>query len=269
MATDDDQALKALLMLKRGGESQVGAARIRLLSLIHELGSISAAAKAMEMSYKGAWDAVQALNNLSRRPVVTAVSGGRAGGAAEVTPAGLNLIRAFGKIEGLLDSYAGLVAQSLGEEGVDAIDLLGSLSMKTTARNAYRGVITAVVDGAVSSEVRLRIAEETELVAIVTRESVAALGLGVGRSAVALIKSSFVILAATHEVLPISARNAIKGVIAAIVPGTVNDEVTLDIGEGKTMTAIITHESCVELGLAVGQPTQGLVKASHIILAVD
>ena len=70
------------------GQSRIGAERIRLLEVIAEHGSISAAARVLDLSYKGAWDAVQALNNLFERPLVTAQIGGRAGGSATVTPAG-------------------------------------------------------------------------------------------------------------------------------------------------------------------------------------
>ena len=45
------------------------------------------AARACGLSYKGAWDAVQALNNLFERPLVEAQTGGRQGGAAAVTAA--------------------------------------------------------------------------------------------------------------------------------------------------------------------------------------
>ena len=55
-----DAAIKALLQLRKGADSRIGADRIRLLEVIGELGSISAAAKALDLSYKGAWDAVQA-----------------------------------------------------------------------------------------------------------------------------------------------------------------------------------------------------------------
>lgn len=85
----------------------------------------------------------------------------------------------------------------------------------------------------------------------------------------ALIKSSFVILAAGHDPLPVSARNHLKGIVVDVTPGAVNDEVTLEFGAGKTMTATVTRTSREELGLAVGQPAQALIKASHIILAVD
>ncbi len=51
--------------------------------------------------------------------------------------------------------------------------------------------------------------------------------------------------------------------------GAVNDEVVLDVGEGKSITATITRGSAEELGIAVGEPAWALIKASHVILAVD
>lgn len=262
-------SLKAQLLLRKGRDSAVGESRVRLLRQIAAQGSITAAAKVEGLSYKGAWDAVQALNNLAGRPLVVAQTGGRQGGKAEVTPAGRALIEAFDRIEGVLNDYAGRVQALFETQDSGLDDLLRSLSMKTSARNTYRGTVTAIRDGAVNTEVLLRVSDEIELCAIVTRESVEDLGLAPGKPAMALIKSSFVILAAGHDPLPISARNRLKGTVLAVTPGAVNDEVTLQFDAGKTMTAVVTRSSREELGLAVGQPAQALVKASHIILAVD
>jgi len=263
----DDASLKALLLLRKGSSAQVGAGRVELLRSIAETRSITAAAKACGLSYKGAWDAVQAMNNLSARPLVRAQPGGKGGGAAEVTEAGRTLIAAFDRAGAVLDAFAGQLQAVL--EGGDIGQVLGSLTMKTSARNAYSGTVSFVRDGAVNAEVGLKVTDDIELVTIVTRESVEALDLRPGRAATALIKSSFVVLAAGHDRLPVSARNQLLGTIAEIVPGAVNDEVTLDLGGGKTVTAVITHESREELKLDIGQPAQALIKASHIILAVD
>ena len=264
-----EPSLKALLLLKKGHDVQVGASRVALLRRIAATRSIAAAAKAEGLSYKAAWDAVQALNNLSAQPLVLAKTGGRKGGKTVVTPAGQALIAAYGKIDDLLSGYMDAVQAVLDAEAVGLDDLLRSLTMKTSARNAWHGVVTEVKDGAVNAEVHLRIADDIDLVAIVTQQSVADLGLALGRTALALIKSSFVILAAGHDPLPVSARNRLKGTIVAITPGAVNDEVVLQLDAGKTLTAVVTHESVEELHLAVGQPAQGLIKASHIILATD
>ena len=259
--------IKALLTLRKGDTPAVGAARIDVLRAIARTGSITAAAKACGLSYKGAWDAVQAMNNLSARPLVRAQTGGRGGGAAEITEAGHALIAAFDRAGTVLDAFAGQLETVL--DGGDIEALFGSLAMKTSARNAYAGTVTCVRDGAVNAEVGLRIADGVELITIVTRESVEALDLKPGRVATALIKSSFVLLAAGHDSLPVSARNRLMGTVVAVTDGAVNDEVTLDLGGGKTVTAVITAQSREALKLEVGQPAQALIKASHIILAVD
>jgi molybdate transport system regulatory protein len=263
-------ALRALLQLRKGSASRVGAERVALLKAIAEQGTIAAAAKQVGLSYKGAWDAVQALNNLFERPVVEAHPGGQSGGAAVVTPAGHALIAAFARLEAELSTVMGRLEQALAEPGADALnDLAWSLGMKTSARNALRGVVTKVTDGAVNCEVAVSVAPGIDIVAIITKDSVESLGLTVGAQAMALIKSSFVILAAGAEPVRTSARNTLSGIVIRHERGAVNDEFVLDIGAGKTVTATVTRESAEALGLAVGEPAQALIKASHVILAVD
>jgi len=128
--------------------------------------------------------------------------------------------------------------------------------------------VTRVTDGAVNAEVSLGLTGGVEIVAIVTRESVADLHLAVGRPAIALIKSSFVVLA-KGEGLVTSARNQIAGVVVARVDGGVSSEVTLNIAEGKTLTATITRESAEAMDLKPGDALTALIKAPHVILAVE
>jgi molybdate transport system regulatory protein len=140
--------------------------------------------------------------------------------------------------------------------------------MQTSARNALRGVVTHITDGAVNAEVTLRVATGVDVTAVVTRESVAALRLAVGKPVIALIKSSFVVLA-MGEGLVTSARNQMAGVVASREDGMVSSEITLRIAEGKTLTATITRESAEAMGLAEGVEVTALIKAPHVILAVE
>jgi molybdate transport system regulatory protein len=263
-----DVVIKALLQLKRGSASGVGAERIRLLETIHAKGSISAAAGAVGLSYKGAWDAVQALNNLFAQPVVLAQTGGRGGGAASVTSTGRALITAFRRLEGELSSLAARLDSRLASGG-DLNDLAWSLGMKTSAGNALRGVVSQFKDGAVNSEVTLTIAPGVDIVAIVTRDSAKALGLAPGREAMALINASVIVLAAGTAPLRTSARNDLAGVVVRCERGAVNDEVVVEIAPGKTLTATVTHESAQALGLVAGASIRALIKAPQVILAVD
>jgi molybdate transport system regulatory protein len=140
--------------------------------------------------------------------------------------------------------------------------------MKTSARNAFPGVVAAVRPGAVNSEVRLAVAPGIEIVAVITHESVEDLGLRVGCEATALIKASFVILAPGASPLRTSARNCLNGIIVRHVRGAVNDEVGVEIAPGLMITATLTRESAETLGFKVGQRAQCLIKAPHVILAV-
>lgn len=80
-------------------EGRLGPGKIDLLESIAAFGSISAAARAMGMSYKRAWDLVEEMNRLFPRPVVSAKTGGKRGGGAELTPAGLSVVARFRAIE--------------------------------------------------------------------------------------------------------------------------------------------------------------------------
>lgn len=263
MSTED---LNVAVSLKRGISPRIGLDRVALIEAVDELGSIAAAAKRLGLSYKGAWDIVQGLNNLFDTPLIEAAPGGKAGGGAAVTPRGRAVAAGFRRVQAEID--AALARLEAGVSGDTARELFWSLGMRTSARNALRGEISRITDGAVNSEVILRLAEGVEITAVLTRRSVEELGLAVGRPAVALIKSSFVLLA-KGEGLRTSARNQIPGEIIGREDGAVTSEITLGVGGGKTITASITLESARALEIAVGDRATALIKSSHVILAVE
>src|SRR5689334_16720910 len=85
---DEAIALQGALWMTVGDESLGGRGRIGLLQAIAEQGSITQAAKAFGMSYKAAWDAVDAMNNLAGAALVERSTGGRGGGSTRLTPRG-------------------------------------------------------------------------------------------------------------------------------------------------------------------------------------
>ena len=66
---------------------------------IQTCGSISAAGRAMEMSYKRAWDLVDEINRICRQAAVERQTGGKNGGGATLTPFGATLVARYRKIE--------------------------------------------------------------------------------------------------------------------------------------------------------------------------
>ena len=255
------QPLSSSLTVGRGRSGRIGADRIALVEAIADAGSISGAASRLGLSYRAAWDAVQALNNLFAEPLITAASGGAKGGAAQVSPRGLRLADAYRRMEVRL-------AQAWTDVEADSADLW-SLGMKTSARNALRGVVAKITEGAVNTEVTLQLADGLSVTAVITNSSVEDLGLKVGSAAIALIKSSFVILAAGREPLRTSARNQLFGMVLSRADGAVSSEVVLQLAGGKTLAATLTLESAETLQLHVGDPAIALIKAPHVILAVE
>jgi molybdate transport system regulatory protein len=258
--------LSASLTLRRGAMARVGLDRVALVEAVAELGSISAAANRLGVSYRGAWDAVQALNNLFDGPIIEAAPGGKAGGAAVVTARGKAVVTAFRRVQAEIDAAVAKLEGNLA--GEPARDLFWSLGMRTSARNALRGVIAGITPGEVNSEVALKLGEGVDITAILTKRSVEDLQLSPGKPAIALIKSSFVILA-KGENIRTSARNQIAGTVLSRDDGAVNSEIGVDIGGGKTLTATITLASARTLDIKVGEAITALIKAPHVILAVE
>lgn len=257
--------LEGALWLTVGGETLGGQSRVNLLHAIGEQGSITQAAKAVGLSYKAAWDAVDQMNNLAGAPLVERSTGGRGGGSTRLTERGQQLVARFAQIEALHQRFVQLLSEEATDLGRD-LNLLRMLNMKTSARNQFMGQVSAYKAGAVNDEVELSLPGGARLVAVVTRESSEQLGLKPGASAFALVKASSIIVAADLDGVRLSARNQLAGTVLSVTPGAVNAEVVIDIGGGQSIAAIITQASAQSLALAPGQRAVALFKASSVIL---
>ncbi len=87
------------LRIDFGAGRSIGPGKIRLLELINETGSISAAGRALEMSYRQAWLLVDELNRMFAKPVVSAQTGGGGGGGTIVTETGNDIVRLYREME--------------------------------------------------------------------------------------------------------------------------------------------------------------------------
>lgn len=139
--------------------------------------------------------------------------------------------------------------------------------MKISARNVFKGRISAIKSGAVNAEVELNCGGD-HIVAIVTEASVANLGLAVGKEAVAVVKAPSVILLAGEPSVRFSARNQLPGKVTALTKGAVSTEVALTLTGGTVVHAVVTNEAVLELGLTPGASASALIKASHVLLGV-
>ena len=90
--------IKSRIWIEVDNHVLLGEGRVKLLKAIVAQGSLSKAAKSMNMSYKKAWGMIDAINKSANEPVLTTNIGGKGGGGAALTPYGLKLIEIFDDI---------------------------------------------------------------------------------------------------------------------------------------------------------------------------
>jgi molybdate transport system regulatory protein len=90
---------KPALRILFGDASSLGPGKVALLEAIQHHGSISAAARAMAMSYRRAWLLVEAMNKSFREPLVATATGGKQGGGAGLTELGIEVLRRYRDME--------------------------------------------------------------------------------------------------------------------------------------------------------------------------
>ncbi len=87
------------IRIQRGADTLIGPGRADLLEHIAATGSIAAAGRQMNMSYRRAWALVEAMNTTFATPLVEATKGGAGGGGAKLTPAGVQMLAAYRDVE--------------------------------------------------------------------------------------------------------------------------------------------------------------------------
>lgn len=262
-----EQLVQSFLMGSK--QSRSGQRRLELLNKIESLGSLSAAAKACGMSYKGAWQAIEAMNQLAEEPLVHTQKGGAGGGGMVLTQAGEALLAAYRLFNEQMQHWMREL-EAMSPNMLSQLELMRKISMKTSARNLFHGTVTEIEKGAVNCEVTLSVGQGNEVIAQITLDSLERLGLEVGSDAYALIKASWVILTEDlNGTVKTSARNQFCGVVTKLDEGAVNSDVSIQLEGEQMISAIVTNQSVENLGLAVGARCCALVKASHVLLAVS
>src|SRR5215510_4006725 len=259
--------LQGSVWITVGDQPLGGSERFGLLREVASQGSITHAAKAYGISYKGAWDAIEAMNTLAGETLVERTVGGRGGGSTRLTPRGQQLVDRFEQIDAAHQRFLKL----LDEQSINVdqpFSLLKVLNMKTSARNQFVGTVTALRSGAVNDEVEITLPSGARIVAVVTQESAQSLGLRPKMTAIALVKSSSIVIATDLGGAKVSARNQLKGKVSRVTPGAVNAEVEIELDGGDRIAAIVTAASAKSLGLAPGVAAIALFKATSVILAV-
>jgi len=97
--TEESNPATLRIRLVFGPTEMMGPGKAELLERIAATGSISAAGRQMDMSYKRAWLLVETMNAMFREPVVTSTRGGPGGGGAVLTEAGRRVLALYRDVE--------------------------------------------------------------------------------------------------------------------------------------------------------------------------
>jgi molybdate transport system regulatory protein len=154
------------------------------------------------------------------------------------------------------------------QEALQALKTMRRFEMKLSARNIWAGQVTTIQTGAINSVVEVALKGKDSIVSVITNNSVERLGLQPGAEVLAIVKASSVLVGRNFHKDQLSAGNILTGTVANIVTGAVNDEVTIQLAGGSTVTAIITREGVQHLELVPGVEACAIIKASSVLLAI-
>ena len=236
--------------------------RIDILRQIGEGGSISQAARAVGVSYKAAWQALDTLTNLAGVALVERAVGGAGGGGAVLTQAGHALLAAADAMAQARDA----VLQRI-EEGQGAGQMAAALALRTSMRNQWPCVIEAVELQGPVARVHLQ-ATGTGRVAMaitarITTESAELLGLQPGLPVLALCKATAVRVLAL-QAGAIDSRNFWQGQVSRVAAGAVGDEVSATLEAGVQMVGFTAAGS----GLLPYERVGLTVEETAVVLAL-
>lgn len=267
MTNQDALKVVGTLSLGRDEQNLLSDKRIALLEQVGECGSITQAAKAAGLSYKGAWDAVDAMNGMFGEPLVASMAGGKGGGGTRLTGLGVRIVDAYRALRREQKRF--LEAAGAGIADFDNVyQMIRKLSVKTSARNQFFGKVSAIKQGPVNVEVELTLTGGDKIHSVITHDGLDSLGIEIGSEAWALVKASWMILTLPDVADKVSARNRLIGKITRITPGNVNTEVVLRLDGGNMVCVVITNDSVTSLGLVEGLEVCAVFKASSVILGV-
>jgi molybdate transport system regulatory protein len=258
----------APLWLNKNRKAFLESRRIELLEKIEEHGSITKAAKTAGMSYKGAWDAVNSMNNLADKPLTINMTGGRHGGGTVLTEEGRSLIRMFRMVES--EQSRSLLNIEKNADDIDRVfKLMRRISMRISAKNVCYGTVCDIRAENLLAEVCLKLKSGHQIYSIITAESVETLGLVVGADAYAIIKASSVMVLSDTGEARLSARNLLHGRVVSVRTDEVMGQVILDIGGGDTISATITAGGVRNLNICEGDEACAIIDASNVIVGIE
>ncbi len=266
--TPTSPVLRGRLTLETPLGAVLSDSRIRLLEAIERCGSLNRAAKEVPLSYKAAWDALDAMNKLAPEPLVERSTGGSGGGGTRLTDYARQLIALYRAMESSQQDILDRIEVPTTELSAPELrTLIRRLTMKTSARNQFAARVSGLADRGGLVDVTLTLGEvggpTDRVIATITPESIRTMDLSLGSDVFALIKAPAVSVSATAPA-PEEGHNALRGSVTAVKPGERSTGVTLTLPSGLPLHAVVESARGQELGS--GQTAWATFSGDQVVL---
>ena len=255
--------LSSKLTLEMLGKPFLLEKRIELLHAIEEHGSISKAAKAVPMSYKSAWEAIDTMNALSPEPIVCRETGGKDGGGTTITAYGQQLLENYALLKEEHNRFLERLSE-LTDIQSGAFKTIGRFAMQISARNQIQAKVVSVESGNVNAKIHLKLKSGQVLVSVITKEAVENLHIEENETVTAIFKSSVVLLSNMRDAK--SEENRVEGIVIKIEKDAENAKVQVDIGNHDTIVSVMPVDSLEKMGLNEGSCVKAIIKANDIMI---
>ncbi|WP_373029846.1 TOBE domain-containing protein [Sulfurovum sp.] len=255
--------LSSKLTLEMLGKPFLLEKRIELLHAIQKYGSISKAAKAVPMSYKSAWEAVDMMNSLSPEPIVARETGGKDGGGTTITAYGLQLLKNYAVLKEEHTRFLTRLSE-LTDIQSGAFKTIGRLAMQISARNQIQAEVVSVESQNVNAKIHLKLKSGQKFVSVITKEAVEDLHIEENQTVIAIFKSSAVLLFNLRDEK--CEENGIEGIVNKIEKDAENAKVQVNIGNHDTIVSVMPVNSLEEMELNEGSSVKVIIKANDIMI---
>jgi len=224
------------LWIDINGLGTAGQVRVRLLELIAETGSIKKAAETIGMSYKGAWDNINSLNEIFGKNLVERKTGGKGGGGTVLTDHGKDLIKTYNHYSRIHELYLTDISQmNCIDATITSIAEDGYATAETTTKDSFACVLL---------DADIKIGDSVNL----------------------FLKPSDVILLDSDN-FEASARNLVKTKVKSISSTDGKSDIVLTSENNTVLTVHITQASAEKMHLSKGKSIFALFKTASVLAA--
>lgn len=256
------QDSEILLSIKLHQQLFVDPKRIALLREIAQCGSINQAAKNAKVSYKSAWDHLQAMNQISPKPLLERSTGGKNGGGTQLTGYAYRLLQLYD----LLSQTQQKAFAILQDENIPLTNLVNAtahFSLQSSARNQLFGKVKIIEKQNAQVMVGIDIAGLSQLIyACITEKSAVRLQLVLNQEIMLMFKAPWLNLS-LQPPQPLQSKNYFKGKITSISPQANQQEIIVQLADNVTVCALVPKNDDFQLQ----QQVWAYIKPDAIILA--